>query len=58
MIEERYVRQYAHQSGVDFAIALQEIVLTYALAHLHDDPAADRLAFKGRHSTAQARLRE
>jgi predicted nucleotidyltransferase component of viral defense system len=47
VIEERFVRQYAHQSAVDFAIALQEIVLTYALAHLHDDPAASRMAFKG-----------
>ncbi len=46
MIEERYVRQYAHRSGVDFTIALQEIVLTYALGH-RDDPVGVKLAFKG-----------
>jgi predicted nucleotidyltransferase component of viral defense system len=47
MIEDKYVDLYATNSKVPVGIARQEIILTYALALMHERELLSRLAFKG-----------
>lgn len=47
MISAPRLRQYIASTGATPEIALQEVVLTYVLAALYEQPFAERLAFKG-----------
>lgn len=47
MIGAPRLRQYIASTGATPEIALQEVVLTYVLAALYEQPFAERLAFKG-----------
>jgi predicted nucleotidyltransferase component of viral defense system len=47
MISEAQLRQYAHQTGANRLIALQEVALTYVLGAIYGLSWSDRLAFKG-----------
>ena len=47
MIEDKFIDLYAANSRVPVGIARQEIILTYALALMHQRGLLGRLAFKG-----------
>lgn len=47
MISDAQLRLYIHQTRAEREIALQEVVLTYVLAALYQQPFSTRLAFKG-----------
>jgi predicted nucleotidyltransferase component of viral defense system len=47
MISAPRLRQYIASTGATPEIALQEVVLTYVLAALYEQPFAEQLAFKG-----------